>query len=434
MIIYGKQRSISIMLVAFEVKNYGPFYGKVRITTEADLTKKESLEENTFLDNGKRYNYVSYLYGYNGSGKSSFFKALLSMKRILTLSPLIATNNQQILESAKLDYEVTGQRNFFKFNTECADKPTCYSIELKIDETCYYYGFEIFNKKVVKEFLYRKNKRKELLLERSSERYDDIVVKSDLKNFENFLPTVKEDVLCLSMAMFLNLPIAVKIYNEINDISVINMATVNNAQKFAEEANEDDLEIYTKFLRLADKTIKKITYSLEKKEISNKIQLGDDFESRSFVIQNFKIDIESIHNVYTGTKLVGDTTLPFLRFESNGTIKLFGILPAIFKALKNGGTLCVDEIENGLHPNLTKLLISLFNDPETNPHNAQLICSSHDTLLLKNKVRRDQVWFLHKNTYGSSSLKRLSEFPGIRISDDVAKKYLSGAFGEIPSL
>lgn len=422
------------MLISFEVTNYGPFSGTVGISTRAELSKKEYIDKNTFLDGNERYNYVSYIYGFNGAGKSNIFKALLSMKQILTLSPIIATNNQQILDSSQINYEVTGQRNYFKFKEECKDKPTKYFIEIRIDGIQYSYEFEILNKKVVKELLYRKSKRKELLLERTSERFEDITVRSDLKSFENFRSTVKEDVLCLSMAMFLNNELAVKIYQEIDQIKVINMASLNSLQNFSEDLEQSEIDVYTKFIQLADATIKKLNVSLEKEEVNKRIQLSNDFECRDFVIKNLKVDVESVHNVYNGTKISGEVTIPFLQFESNGTIKLFGILPAIFYTLRDGGVLFVDEIENGLHPNLTKILIDLFNSSETNANNAQLICSTHDTLLLKNSVRRDQVWFLHKNKYGESSIKRLSNFPGTRTSDDIAKKYLNGAFGEIPQI
>ena len=144
--------------------------------------------------------------------------------------------------------------------------------------------------------------------------------------------------------------------------------------------------------------------------------------------------MESVHDVYAGEEVVREEALPFLQYESNGTVKLFGILPAILKVLKEGGTLFVDEIENGLHPNLTKILVALFNSEEINSNHAQLVCSSHETLLLKGNVRRDQVWFLHKNKYGESTIKRLSTFPGTRMSDDIAKRYINGAFGEIPKL
>lgn len=94
-------------------------------------------------------------------------------------------------------------------------------------------------------------------------------------------------------------------------------------------------------------------------------------------------------------------------------IRMLRVLPAIFEALDAGSTLFIDEIENGLHPNLVKLLAGLFNSNESNPHHAQLICTTHDTLLLDG-VRRDQVWFTDKNQYGETSMCRLSDYPNVR--------------------
>ena len=64
--IYGNITSVKgvlFMLVSFEVENYGPFSGSVGISTQADITKKELLEKNTFLDGDQRYNYVNLIYG-----------------------------------------------------------------------------------------------------------------------------------------------------------------------------------------------------------------------------------------------------------------------------------------------------------------------------------------------------------------------------------
>ncbi len=422
------------MFVSFEVTNYGPFSGSVGISTECDATKKEQLEKKTFLSDGKRYNYVNYIYGFNGSGKSNIFKAIISMQQILTLSPIIATNNQQILDNSQINYEVSGQRNYFKFKEEYKELPTKYSIVVKIDGVQYYYSFEVLNKKIVSETLYKKLRRKELLINRTSEYHEDILVRGEFKSFEGFKATVKENVLCLSMAMFLNNELAIRLYEEIESINVINMAALNTTQGFEEELDKEELDLYTSFIKYADSTIKKINVSLEQEEVNKKIQLSNDFESREFVIRNLKVDVESVHNVYKENKVFREETLPFLQFESNGTVKLFGILPALFRALRTGGTIFVDEIENGLHPNLTRILVDLFYNKKINPYNAQLICSTHDVLLLKNNIRRDQVWFLHKNKYGESKIKRLSKFPGVRTSDDIAKKYLNDAFGDIPEL
>ena len=110
-----------------------------------------------------------------------------------------------------------------------------------------------------------------------------------------------------------------------------------------------------------------------------------------------------------------------------------GQLPSIFDALDRGGVLFIDEIENGLHPIIVQFIINLFNEPKTNPNNAQLICSTHNTLLLEN-CRRDQVWFMEKNKYGESKISRLSDYFNVRSNDKVHQKYLKGVFGAIPNI
>ena len=113
-------------------------------------------------------------------------------------------------------------------------------------------------------------------------------------------------------------------------------------------------------------------------------------------------------------------------------MNLTELLAAIFEALDAGSTLFIDEIENGLHPNLVKLLVGLFNSEDTNPYHAQLICTTHDTLLL-NEVRRDQIWFTDKNQYGETRVCRLSDYPNVRSNDNIGVKYLHGVFGAVPN-
>ena len=66
--------------------------------------------------------------------------------------------------------------------------------------------------------------------------------------------------------------------------------------------------------------------------------------------------------------------------ESDGTLAGLAFLSVALRTLKNGRVMLVDEIERSLHPVLVKGLISLFTDIRTNPHQAQLIFTSHDAL------------------------------------------------------
>ena len=100
--------------------------------------------------------------------------------------------------------------------------------------------------------------------------------------------------------------------------------------------------------------------------------------------------------------------------------------------METGGTIVIDELENGLHPNVVQRILDLFQSAETNPLNAQLICTTHCITLAEDNVRRDQVWVIDKDLCGKSTLKRISEYPGTRTTDNIAEKYLQRAFGDTP--
>jgi AAA15 family ATPase/GTPase len=78
--------------------------------------------------------------------------------------------------------------------------------------------------------------------------------------------------------------------------------------------------------------------------------------------------------------------------------------------------------------------ISLINSIDRNPLNAQLICTTHDVLLLDEDIRRDQVWFVDKDEHSVSSLYALSDFKDVRKNSDILKRYLLGVYGAIPDL
>lgn len=86
-----------------------------------------------------------------------------------------------------------------------------------------------------------------------------------------------------------------------------------------------------------------------------------------------------------------------LELESNGTRKMFHLFDFFMDALKFGMVLFVDELDAKLHPLLTRYIINLFHNLETNIGNGQLIYSTHDTVNLnKDTFRRDEIWFAEK--------------------------------------
>jgi uncharacterized protein len=109
----------------------------------------------------------------------------------------------------------------------------------------------------------------------------------------------------------------------------------------------------------------------------------------------------------------------------------------ILLALQEGKIIFIDELDESLHPDITKFILNVFNSSEFNSHNAQLITNTHDTTLLNNKVlRRDQIWFMHKNRYGASKMLSLVEYKesenSVRSDEAYGKNYLAGKYGGVP--
>ena len=124
--------------------------------------------------------------------------------------------------------------------------------------------------------------------------------------------------------------------------------------------------------------------------------------------------------------------------ESDGTKTLFRMAPSIFESLESGGLLLVDELESSLHPLLGLAIVGLFNSPKTNPHDAQILFTTHDTNLLGNTLgepllRRDQIWFTEKDKDGATRLYPLTDYKP-RKSENLERGYLQGRYGAIPYL
>ena len=118
--------------------------------------------------------------------------------------------------------------------------------------------------------------------------------------------------------------------------------------------------------------------------------------------------------------------------ESAGTQALMQLLGPVFNRLQDGGVLIIDELNVALHPLVSRELIGLFSNPQTNLGKAQLIFSTHDTsILTSGLLRRDQIWFAEKDKSGATSVYPLSSIK-VRTTDNWERGYITGRFGAIP--
>ncbi len=126
-----------------------------------------------------------------------------------------------------------------------------------------------------------------------------------------------------------------------------------------------------------------------------------------------------------------------LERESAGTVAWLALVIPAVVTLQQGGVLVVDEIDSSLHPHLVEMLIGFFADEQKNPLGSQLICTTHDSYLISPqssvKLEPEQIWLTEKGNDGASELYSLADFPRHK-GANVAKRYLSGRYGGVPSL
>ena len=108
--------------------------------------------------------------------------------------------------------------------------------------------------------------------------------------------------------------------------------------------------------------------------------------------------------------------------------------------LNLGVPIFIDELDAKLHPLLLRYILTMFHDENINKNGAQLIYVTHDNYTLtKDIFRRDQIWFVEKDSDAVSHLYSLAEYKSdddkkVRKDASYNKDYLLGKYGSVPVL
>jgi len=128
----------------------------------------------------------------------------------------------------------------------------------------------------------------------------------------------------------------------------------------------------------------------------------------------------------------GETIQFDLSEESDGSRRLIDYLPFLILTLAGDNTFIIDEIERSIHPLLIKEIVEKFSTDNTTK--GQIIFTTHESNLLDQQIfRQDEIWFVEKDSSGSSDLYSLCEFKEHN-TKDIRKGYLNGRYGSIPFL
>lgn len=418
------------MLIEFTVENYRSFYDKKTLMLEADKALKECSDTNLFNYNKHTLLRSLALYGANSSGKSNLVSAMHTMARCVLLSVKLNDND-------KLEYDP-----FLLLKD--SHRPTMFEVVFLKNEYCYRYGFRYNQERIVDEWLFRKTtprSKEQMMYVRNEEGI--CVEENNFPEGVGYEEKTNDNRLFLSLCQQLGGEISRQVISWFqSDFHVI--SGLNNQQYRAysklffhkkEASSADALEFFRK-LRLGFNSI------LTHEEDPN---IPQDFPTELKALlqketQGKKsIELDSIHNVYSDKgKIMGTINFSFDDRESSGTNKLFDLSGPIFETLYTGAVLVIDELDAKMHPLISQYIINLFNHPETNSKNAQLIFTTHDTHLLSQKIlRRDQIWFTEKDSKEQTDLYSLMDIvlpDGTKPRNDAnyEKNYIAGRYGAIP--
>ena len=421
------------MLIDFTIKNYRSIKDPATLSLLATNIKdhpENGFESPREPDIGLLKAVV--IYGANASGKSNVIKAFDTVRSL-------------VVESANYQPgQIIRQHDPYRLEKGWIDRPTEFEMEFIAEDSIRYrYKVSFDQEEILEESLVFFPKGHEANLfhreQGQSIKFGDYF-SSPAKTVEKQL---LENQLFLSKAANSNNKILKKIYLYFgNSLRLSYPSTAIPLTSFTTtECLKDrscvDKSVFGEFLRAADTGIERMEILREvvPEDDKNTISLLPE-ELKNRLLEDMAYRPRMHHKLYEDEHECGTVAFD-LAEESKGTINLYDIAGKILHVLGKGLVLIADELNSSLHPQLTRMLVELFHDPETNPNNAQLVFATHDTALLSPELfRRDQIWLTEKDRFGATSLFSISEFDYRKVRSNVPfdRWYLSGRFGALPVL
>ncbi len=408
------------MLLQFTFKNFRSFKDENILDMRA--AKVTELSYHVRKAGKEKVLPITAVYGANASGKSNVIGALSFMVMCVTNSVMFSSENN----NTALKFPYTDNVRFSLINNNDETYSTFETAFILPNKKRYLYGFKIDKNGFKDEWL---------KLIKANNEYNDIIVRKNYKliNYKtkktkmevNIKTSLSNTSLVLSLGAMLKDKFLMAVHNWFSNITIINfgepLIDIISQSIVSEDLITGKLKnIFLNYLASFDSSI--IDYSIEKQ-----LNEGDNGHA---------------YRIYTHHKMLNNNGIKKLSLqnESSGTQKMITLFMHFHRVIQGGYPIFIDELNAKLHPLLVRLLLNMFSNPETNPNNAQLIFTTHDSWLMKKDIlRRDEIWFTNKNEYGVSELYSLVEFKddngkNIRNDENYEKNYLLGKYGAIPNL
>ncbi|MFM1802831.1 MAG: hypothetical protein RJA81_2183 [Planctomycetota bacterium] len=423
------------MLIEFRTENHRSIREEQVISMEAMKRLGDADDPRPRCIDGYRNSLlpVAAIYGANASGKSNMLSAMGFMREAV-----LHSHN-------KWNPEGGINRDPFAWGTG-NEHPSFFEVIILVDGIKYQYGFELNDEQITEEWLFAWPKgHKQKWFTRENDNYsfgehltgDRELIKRNTRMNSLFLSTAVQN----------NNEVVLPVFRWFQRLQIIRVGTGSNRVKSKEFYIPVQFAIAT-FLsegitnqsrqNFMEKTGVNSQLIDRFKDLMKKADVGIcDFRvvKKEIIEEGVRKELELIE--FKHDKDDENSWLPETE-QSSGTKTWISLSFFMLLALTHGKTIVVDEIESKLHPLLVMEIIKAFNDPLSNPKNAQLVFSTHDPKLLgplfdQPALRRDQIWLTEKNQSGETQITPLTNFKA-RKNENIEFGYLQGRFGAIPFL
>ena len=402
------------MIAEIKFKNMFSFRDETVLSFEADKSKDLESYHVVELAPDVKLLKLAVIYGANASGKSNIIKVCDFIRSFITCTPL---NKAELIKIVPFLLNRTSKEQASEFSVSFyamnGDKAIRYVYSVLLETT-----------HIVRETLiYYLSQQPATVFERSME---NNVSSIKFGQKVKISTAAKEEITlkCLpNMSVF-------AAYMQVNT----NIAEMETALQYLTKQMMPAIVPTSSLSRYAEEAIKKET---AKEYILRYLQEADfNISNISSKEQETKKGVVNYtmyqHKVSSG--LGGNDYYEFPElYESDGTIRTFGLASQIQNSIGSNAFLAVDEIESSLHPKLIEYMIERFLKESKQ---AQLLLTTHYDGLLgeEDLLRKDNIWFAEKNTDGASVLYPLNDFKGLNRISSLQKAYKFGKFGAVPNL
>jgi uncharacterized protein len=404
------------MLIELSVANYRCFRERVTLSMEAEpriseRDKSVDARNVAHTSQGDILRVVG-IYGANASGKSNLLRALSAVRSM-------------VLDSAREGQ--AGDRlpvDPFRLDADSLRAPTELEVVFVLAGVQHRYGFAATSERVEREWLFERvgDEDEQRCFERERARYE---AGPGWYRDASLEQRTRAEALHLSVAAAFNHPQATLVlgwFRRLQLIGGLEMFGTATTTLLGDEAHGETIRAL----------VRRLDFGIDDLVVHSSEQ----------VIANVKSGARGLLNVRPLPRVIAmrsGVEFDLYRDESAGTVKAFELAGPLVEALAGGDVVVIDELDARLHTLLAKQIVELFQDPLTNPHDAQLVFASHDTnLLTRTLLRRDQLWFVEKSRKThSSDLYSLAELrfddgKGVRNDARYEADYLQGRYGAIP--